>query len=98
MILKRRPIRRVDSQETSSRYHDINYTCDLAKESQMSFNQLSRNQQLTIFELAARESLARWDLPDASLRLIALRSNAVFAAESPNARYILRVNWPERKS
>jgi Ser/Thr protein kinase RdoA (MazF antagonist) len=64
----------------------------------MNFNQRSRDQQLAAFESAAREALARWDLPDAFLRLIALRSNAVFAAEICADRYILRVNWPERKS
>ena len=64
----------------------------------MNFNQLSRDRQLAAFESAAREALARWNLPGASLRLIALRSNAVFAAETPDKRCILRVNWPERKS
>ena len=64
----------------------------------MNFNQLSRDQQLELFTTAAREALARWDISAASLRLIALRSNAIFAADTPDARYILRVNWPERKS
>lgn len=63
----------------------------------MNFNQLPHDEQLNTFELAAREALARWELPDAALRLIALRSNAVFAAETSDARYILRVNWPDRK-
>ena len=64
----------------------------------MNFNQLSRDQQLELFAAAAREALARWDITGASLRLIALRSNAVFAVEHDHQRYILRVNWPERKS
>lgn len=64
----------------------------------MDFNRLSRDQQLAIFESAAREALSRWGLTGASLRPIALRSNAIFAAETSRTRYILRVNWPERKS
>lgn len=64
----------------------------------MNFNQLPRDRQLAAFERAAREALSRWDITGASLRLIALRSNAVFAVETSDARYILRVNWPHRKS
>jgi Ser/Thr protein kinase RdoA (MazF antagonist) len=64
----------------------------------MPFNQLPRDQQLELFTSAAREALARWHISGASLRLIALRSNAVFAVETSDERYILRVNWPERKS
>src|SRR5688572_23572803 len=64
----------------------------------MAFNQQSRDQQLATFESAAHEGLTRWDMSGASLHLIALRSNAVFAVEYQAERYILRVNWPERKS
>jgi Ser/Thr protein kinase RdoA (MazF antagonist) len=71
----------------------------------MTFNDLDADQQLRRFASAARAALAVWT-PGAEpqLRLISLRSNAVFAAtflptaSTAEFTMVLRVNWPGRKT
>ncbi len=61
------------------------------------FHQLDYHEQVRRFERLARQALAHFGLPDATLELAAYTNNTVFSVQAGTDRYALRMHRPGHK-